>query len=286
MRMHRLHALALAALLSTAACGDIPTDAPDAQAVIPDAGADRTLLGSVTCHVDVASRTEKCGDLARPRGPSLTRVIYGGTYFTLVVGAAWHDSGLQRDNKFIQIQNNLGQDIGTHNGIQSDSIRAFLTNIATTGGTGVVSANNHTGTGTFTASNQPYWEYREIVSANGGQSGTLQWVFNVPNTVTSWTYTVALSAPIAHPNGWVDVTGNDQIPHSGTRQHTAVVYDWTGAVDNTGTVSWSSTDVSGSVYVSPWDQRVGTVLGVRIGTAEVTASKGSATPQTYGVTVS
>jgi hypothetical protein len=154
-----------------------------------------------------------------------------------------------------------------------------------TGGTGTVSAYNHTGTGTFTASNQPYWLYDEIVSENGGQTSTLIWQFSVPGTVTAWNYTVGVSAPIAHPNGWVDVTGNTMIPHGNTRQHTAVVYDWTGAVDNTGVVSWSATDVSGSAYASPWDDREGTILGVRVGTAEITASKGSATPHTYGVEV-
>ena len=82
------------------------------------------------------------------------------------------------------------------------------------------------------------------------------------------------------------VTGNTSIPHSGTRDHTAVVYDWTGAVDNSSYVTWSSSDGTGMVYVSPWDERTGTVLGLRVGTATVTASFGSATPKTYGVTVS
>jgi hypothetical protein len=282
---HRLHALALVALIATAACDDLGTRATDREPPVPGLAPGHKLLGTITCHVDVAAQAQKCGDMVPPGGPSNARVIYGGSYFTLVTTTSFHNPTLQTDNLFNKIQNNLGQDIGTHNGIQSDSIRAFLTNWAATGGTGSVEPNNHDGVGIFTAANQPYWEYREIVPANGGQSSTLIWIFDVPNTVTSWTYTVALSAPIAHPNGWIEVTGDEQIPLSGSRQHTAVARDWTGAVDNAGTVSWSRTNVSGSVTVTPNTARIATIAGGALGTAEITASKGSATPAVYGVEV-
>jgi hypothetical protein len=144
--------------------------------------------------------------------------------------------------------------------------------------------NNHTGTATFTASNQAYWEYREIVSP-GNQSSTVTWIFNVPTTVTAWNYTIGVSAPLQHPNGWIDVSGDTQIPHGLGKEHTAVVRTWTGAVDNSGSVSWTSTDEGGYVYVSSLDERVGYVLGVRLGYATVTASKGSATPRTRTVYV-
>jgi hypothetical protein len=285
MKMNHLHALALTALLAAGACDRVPTDAPGPDAAVPQADDGRKLLGTITCRVDVATQTQKCGDFAPAGGISQTRVIYGGSLFALVVGASWHDSGLQVDNKFIQIQNNLGQDIGTHNGIQSDSIRAFLTNLATTGGTGIVSANNHTGTGTFTASNQPYWEYREIVSAGGGQSSSLIWVFNVPNTVTSYTYTVALSAPIAHPNGWVSVSGDTQIPNGGSRTHTAVVYDWIGNVVTGGYVLWSRTNVSGSVTFTVPNSRQAIFTGTSVGSVEIWAYHGSATEDVNGANV-
>ena len=50
-------------------------------------------------------------------------------------------------------------------------------------------------------------------------------------------------------------------------------------------MSWSSTDEGGYAYVSPTDERVALVLGVRLGYATVTASKGSATPRTRTVYV-
>lgn len=284
MKTHRLHALAITALLAAAACDRVPTAASGPRAVVPEA-AGRKLLGTVTCRVDVVAQTQKCGDLVSAGGISQTRVIYGGTYFSLITGVSWHDSGAQRDNMFIKIQNNLGQAIGTHDGIFSDSIRVFVTNYAVTGGTGVVAPYNHKGTGTFTAANQAYWEYRELVDPNGGQSAEQLWQWSVPNTVTSWTYTVAVSAPIAHPNGWVSVTGDEQIQHSHAVDHVATVYDWTGGVVTSGWVTWSRVNVSGNVYLSTTDERTVHVLGVIVGTAEITASFGSATPAVYGVEV-
>jgi hypothetical protein len=282
MRNPHIHAFALAALLLSAACDDLST-AP-ATARVPAAGGEEKVLGSVTCHVDMVAQTTRCGDA--PQAASATRVTLTGSQFSLVIGPAFYDAGTQRQHYFTGIQNNLGQRIGTHNGINSDSTRAFVTNITVNGGSGSVTVNNPTGYKTLTAPNQPYWEYYEVVEPTQSTGATPDWVFNVPNTVTSWSYTVAVSTPVQHGNGWVAVTGNNSIPHSGTRNHVATVYDWTGAVVTTGSVTWSYADGSGQVYVSPWDERNGTVLGVRIGTATVTASFGSATPKVYGVTVS
>ena len=287
MRTHRIQALAIAALLAAAAACDSAT-APGAHpdpSADPQAGASlqRRLLGTVTCYVDAVAGTTRCGEMASVGGARATRVTLNTSQFGLV-GTGFYNSGTQQHTFFNQIRNDIGQAIGTHNGMATDSIRAFVTAINVTGGSGTITPSNHTGTATFTAANQPYWEYREIV-APGDQSTSVTWIFNVPSTVTAWNYTIGVSAPIAHPNGWIDVSGDTQIPHSGTRDHTAVVHTWTGAVDNSGYVSWSSTDEGGYAYVSPTDERVATVLGVRLGYATVTASKGSATPRTRTVYV-
>jgi hypothetical protein len=283
MRNSRIHALALAALLLAAACDDLATAPAAVQA--PVVGEGEKVLGTVTCFVDMVEQTTRCGD-GPPLGASATRVTLSTSQFGLVISPAFYDATNQRQHYFTGIRNDIGQRIGTHNGINSDSTRAFVTNITVTGGSGSVTVNNPTGYKTHTAPNQPYWEYYEVVEPTETTGATPDWIFNVPSTVTSWTYTVSVSTPVQHPNGWITVSGNTSIPHSGTRDHTAVVYDWTGAVDNSGYVSWSSSNGTGSVYVSPWDEFTGTVLGLSIGTATVTASKGSATPKVYGVTVS
>jgi hypothetical protein len=284
MRNPHIKALALAALLLSAACDDVAT-APASVAKAPADGGGEKVLGSVTCMVDVAAETTRCGDFA-PLGASATRVTLNTAQFDLVIGPSFYDSGTQRQHLFTGIRNDIGQRIGTHNGINSDSTRAFVTNITVISGTGTITPYNPTGYATLTAPNQAYWEYYEVVEPTETTGSTPDWVFNVPSTVSAWSYTIAVSTPVQHPNGWIEVSGNTSIPHSGTRQHTAVAYDWTGDVDNSGVVSWSSTDGSGRVYVSNYDEREGTVLGVLVGTATVTASKGSATPKSYGVTVS
>jgi hypothetical protein len=283
MRTHRIQALAIATLLAASAACDSATG-PGARTEPSAAEPRYKLLGTVTCYVDAVAGTTRCGDLAPAGGARATRVTLTTSHFTLVTTGSFYNGGTQQATFFNQIRNDIGQDIGTNDGITADSIRAFVTAINVTGGSGTITPSNHTGTATFTAPNQKYWEYREIVSP-GNQSSSATWIFNVPSTVSAWNYTIGVSAPVRHPNGWIDVSGDTQIPHSGAREHTAVVHTWTGAVDNTGSVSWTSTDEGGYVYVSPTDERVGYVLGVRLGYATVTASKGSATPRTRTVEV-
>jgi hypothetical protein len=282
----RIQAIALPALLLAAACGDLSTGSAPQRDAEPTAPQVTRLLGTVTCHVDLVAHETKCGPAAASGtagGPKLTRVLLDTSHFTLNPGPQFRSGGLEYI--FTTLINDIGQDIGTHNGINSDTIRAFVKSITVTGGFGAVSAYNHVGTGTFTAANQPYWEWHEIVNAGGGESTTLLWQFSAAGTVTSFTYDVGLSAPIAHPNGWVSVSGDDQVPLGGSRTHTATVKDWLGNVVSSGVVLWTATNVSGDVDVTVLNSRQARIDGVAVGTAEVTASKGFETPRTYGVTV-
>jgi hypothetical protein len=275
-------AFALAALLLSAACADITSAPPAVDATVDGAASNQKLLGTVTCRVDVAAQATRCGAPVPAGGGAEARVLLN-SFFYVQTSASFTNNGVA--TFFNKIYNDLGQDIGTQNGITADTIFAFITNISVTGGSGTVTPNNHDGTRTFTASNQPYWRWVEIVAPYTATPSTSTWTFNVPNTVTSWTYTVGLSAPIAHPDGWVEISGNTQIQHGQYQLLTATVKDWTGELDTTDQVTWTGTNVSGQIYVSPYDDRTGHVLGVRTGTAEVTASFGTATPKTIGVNV-
>jgi hypothetical protein len=275
----RIRAAALAALLASAACADMPSAPTSVRP--PDNVEHQKLIGTLTCRVDVASQTTQCGEPVPVGSQDNVRVTIG-SYFTLLTSAQFSNNG--QTTFFNTIRNDLGQTIGTNTGLDVDTIYAFISNIAVTSGTGTVTVNNPDGTGTFTATNQPYWKWRQTV-APGEQTATGVWTFNVPSTVTSWTYTLGLSAPIAHPNGWVQISGNYQIQHGQYQLLTATVYDWTGTVNTSSYVTWTGANVSGQIYVSQWDDRTGHVLGVRTGTGEVTASFGSATPRTVGVNV-
>jgi hypothetical protein len=278
----QLRAFALAALVLAAACDDMGSGPSDAQPPVIGAAKHHKLLGSVTCRVDVATQATKCAPAAAAGGANETRILLN-SWFTVQTSGSFTNNGVA--TFFNTIRNDLGQSIGTNNGINADTIYAFLTSIQTTGGSGTVTAANADGTFNFTAPNQPFWKWRQIVEP-GDNTATSTWTFNVPSTVTSWTYTVNLSAPIAHPDGWIEISGTTLIQRGQYQLLTATVYDWTGEVDETDdNVAWTGTNVSGQIYVTPWDERTGHILGLREGTAEVTASFGLATPDTIGVEV-
>ena len=268
MRTPHIHALAVAALLLTAACDDITSTPADlgAPALTPAT----TMLGTITCHVDVASETTRCGDLVPAGGAARNRFILDSAYWTLQTGAQFNSGGLAYF--FNDIQNDLGQPIGTERGVV-DTTFAFITNITTTGGSGTVTPNNHDGLRGFTAPSQAYWAYEGEISA-GQDSGTRIWTFNLPSTVTSWSYTIGVQTVVMHPTGWIEIGGNTRIPVSGSTQLTAVVRDWTGTVDTSGTVTWTVASSGGSVSTVVNNSRQATFTGTGAGYVLVTASKG------------
>src|SRR6185312_11140663 len=62
------------------------------------------------------------------------------------------------------LHNLMQQSIGTLNGTTVTGSKVFVTDIEATQGTGTVSIINADGTGNFTAPNQKYFNYNQIVS--------------------------------------------------------------------------------------------------------------------------
>ena len=279
MRTPRISAFATAALLLAAACGDLTTSAPVAR--VEPATAERKLLGTITCHVDVVAETSRCGDLVPTGGARQNRFILDSAYWTLQTSAQFNSGGLA--HFFNVIQNDLGQSIGIENGV-TDSVFAFITSITTTGGSGTVTPNNHDGLRGFTAPSQAYWAYDGEVSP-GSDTFTKIWKFNLPGTVTSWTYTVGVQTTVMHPNGWIELGGTTRIPVSGSTQLTAVVRDWTGTVDTGGSITWTVTSYGGSVSTAVNNSRQATFTGTGVGYVGVTASKNLESPHTKAIEV-
>ena len=280
MRLHRLHTLAFTALLATAACDNAATG-PEARAGATAAQPSHRLLGTITCHVDVASETTRCGDLVPAGGASHSRFILDTAYWSLQTGAQFNSGGLAYF--FNEIHNDLGQDIGI-DGMISDTTFAFITNITTTGGSGTVTPNNHDGRRGFTAPNQYYWAYEGVIGANS-DSGTEIWTFNLPATVTSWTYTIGVQTAVMHPDGWIEISGTQRIPLAGSTQFTAVVRDWTGTIDTSGSITWTVNSTGGSVSTVVNNSRQATFTGTGVGYVGVTASKGFESPHTRAIEV-
>jgi hypothetical protein len=276
MRITRIHAFAAAALLLVAACGDGANPAGPER--IAPAG---KMLGTITCHVDVASQTSRCGDLVPAGGPSMNRFILDSAYWTLVTGNQFNSGGLAYF--FNEIRNDLGQDIGVE-GLATDSVFAFITSITTTGGSGTVTPANHDGMRGFTAPSQAYWAWQGPVSP-GDATSTRIWQFNLPSTATSWTYTIGVQTTVMHPNGWIEVGGNARIPLAGSTQLTAVVRDWTGTVDTGGSVTWTVTSSGGSVSTTVNNSRQATFTGTGVGYVYANATRGLADPHGQAIEV-
>jgi hypothetical protein len=152
-------------------------------------------LLSLTCNLDGRSSTISCTTVlpSAPAGVNAS-VIYGATAtyaiffpFSLVkdtVAHTWQFTAY--------LQNLLKQSIGTLNGTTTTGVKVFVTDFHATSGTGAVSVANADGTGTFTAPNQPYFNYNQIIAVNG-YSGNKLWKFNVPNTVTAVSMSILIS---------------------------------------------------------------------------------------------
>jgi hypothetical protein len=68
----------------------------------------------------------------------------------------------------------------------------FQAQPTTTGGSGAVTVANPDGLGTFTGTNQPYFNYAQII-APYEISAAKGWQFNVPNTVATFSFTVYIN---------------------------------------------------------------------------------------------
>jgi hypothetical protein len=94
------------------------------------------------------------------------------------------------------VTNMLPEDIGTSDGVTpaANGTRVFFNSgPSTLSGFGVVTIGNATGSGTFTAPDQQYFEYAGII-APGATSGTMGWQFNSALDVNSFTFGIGVDA--------------------------------------------------------------------------------------------
>lgn len=164
------------------------------------------------CTASVADRTVTCGE-ATLAGPSALRaqldqhVLGGqGVYVRLASSGVAYNAGTSIYSFAATVQDLSTVALATSDGAtrHPDGVRAFLADgPTTTGGTGTITVANATDVGTFTASNQPYFQYGGAIGGVDqpelGADGILSsseissaktWQFNVPATVTSFDFTV------------------------------------------------------------------------------------------------
>ena len=184
-----------AALVLLAACTD--------RQVLPTASGPTlpaTAVGALTCSVDVKAQTLSCASV-RPSGPRGDKIIgKQDVYVKLSSSGTTYDSGTNILSSNVVVQSLVDRLMGTPDGVTVSGVTVFFNSGPTvTAGTGNVSLANPDGTGTFLSSNQEYYLYNEILSPYEISSAR-NWQFSVDATVTSFSFTVYVSAALPNEN--------------------------------------------------------------------------------------
>lgn len=181
----------VAVLLATAlgACSD--------PAVVVPGVADNpsAVVERVQCAADVRAGEIKCAP-SSSGGASRSITLGGqGTYIELTAGNSSYASGIFQAD--VRIRNLTNQPMGTSDGSTVAGLKAFIaTGPTVTSGTGTVTVDNADGVAAFTAANQPYFLYSEILDVFSGTSSSKAWRFAVQPTVNTFTFTVLVQTTL------------------------------------------------------------------------------------------
>ena len=170
---------------------------PPSQVQQQEASGPVTVL-RLTCTLSFSNGEQgevRCGE----PGSEMKRVSKSVILPVVSDYAAWLPYSLVKDTVnetwsfYSVVQNRLAQPIGTLDGTTAVGTKVGVTyGPVASAGTGTVSLINADGTGTFTAPNQPYFDYPGIVAPQA-YSDYRTWKVHVPNTVTEVTMGVAIS---------------------------------------------------------------------------------------------
>ncbi|HEX5726378.1 MAG TPA: Ig-like domain-containing protein [Longimicrobiaceae bacterium] len=224
---------------------------------------------AVECFGRIAEKTVTC-EPATPEGGAAADLIVGNqnTYVKVSTSNVNYDAGLGRLTFDATVRNLIPQALGTTDGSTLDptGVRVFFhSGPSVTGGTGTITVVPD-GTATFTAPGQPYYQYNEVLSQYE-LSPAKQWRLDMPSTVTNFTFTLYVSAPVQFPNGWIEVQpAVHSMPALDDRQLSATVRTAVGNIDPAA-VTWGSSDNSIATVSG-----TGLAEGVLAGTATLTAS--------------
>jgi hypothetical protein len=177
--------LTLAAGLLLAACDSSRPTAPILTAPAPTTAS----LVAIDCTANVAAGAVRCG--APSLGGARGDIIGGqGMYLRLTSSNVFYDEVTDTLSFDVTVQNLLNESIGTPDGVipAVGGIMVFF-NVAptTTSGSGTVTVANADGTDLFTASNQSYFRYDEILATNQ-VSQPKTWKMVVPAEAAAFTF--------------------------------------------------------------------------------------------------
>jgi hypothetical protein len=269
-------------LLAVACADDAPVTSPEVviEQDEPAPEGSRNIVASVECVADVAEATLTCGYvplIEGDGGPS--RVMLGEPHVEMGNGPVSYDPGTGIFQASVWLVNWIQQGLGTPDGIQLTGVRVFYYEGPTvTSGTGTVTVHNPDGYGAFTGTDQPYYLY-EVYIPYYTSSGGKVWQWQVPSSVTTFTFSVYVDADVLGEQGYVEMSvPSAQLSVGGSVTVTGVARDVVGRPLGS-TVTYSSADPS----VATVDAATGEVTAVGTGVAWIIGSTGGS--EADGITV-
>jgi hypothetical protein len=187
--------LVVCSAIAALACSDIDRPVEKSGPKVAQEAQTPPVVLSLTCTFTSASTTVSCATARPPIAAGVSAsVIYGSTptYATFFAFNLVKDLVAQQWLFTAYVQNLLKQSVGTLNETTVTGLKVFVTDFHAKAGTGAVSIANADGTSTFTAPNQPYFNYKQIIATNA-HSGNKLWKFDVPNTVTAVSMSILIS---------------------------------------------------------------------------------------------
>lgn len=237
-------------------------------------------LMSVACTASLQSRTVSCGGAGLAGGVSAALIGGQNTYVTL------ESSNIQiLADTFafdVTVRNLIPQPLGTTNGTSahSEGVRVAFISGPTSTGAGTVTVANPDGVGTFSASNQPYFQYAGLLG-QGNVTASRQWKLQLGSGATDFTFMLAVSAEVQYPNGYIlDQPYVVTLDPGEMRTLGGTVYSLVGNALPGETIDWVS-NAPGTASVSGTQVTAGASRGF----AQLTASSG-VRPATHPTAVS
>jgi hypothetical protein len=242
-------------------------------------------LAQLTCSVSVAARTVACKAPEATTTGARGDIIYGGQDIFVVstTSSVNYDAPTQKFTFNLKLRNLIRQAIGTTDGVTADpsGVKVFFHQLPTvTSGTGTIAIDNADAVGTFTAANQPYYAYVQLIDSYLESANKL-WQFDVPPTVATFEFKLYISSPVQFPHGWIDVSEPVfSLRRTYSKTLFGVVRDQFGRVIPGAVVTWSSANPT----LATVNAADGTVTGALPGTVDIVASSTNDVLGTPGAT--
>jgi hypothetical protein len=149
-----------------------------------------TIKGTVSCKSAGGAAGQAAGVLIGAQN----------TFVKLTSSNVSYDAGTEIFQFDVTVQNLMNEAIGTPDGTVADpeGIQVFFHQGPTTvTGTGDVSVANADGTGTFTAGNQPFFAYNEIL-VKDEVSAAKTWQLSMPSTVETFSFVLFIETDVQY----------------------------------------------------------------------------------------